>query len=82
MKQPMTASLSIGNLAEEDDFDRWVAGRIESVSTATAASQQYTGSSNYVPGFAIYTPMAPFPTVVLMIRLEALRRGIWLVPIH
>jgi hypothetical protein len=50
------SSLSVGNLPEEDDFDRWVAGRIESVSIATAASQQYTGSSNYVPGFAdLYT---------------------------
>jgi uncharacterized protein DUF6600/FecR-like protein len=50
------SSLSVGNLPAEDDFDRWVAGRIESVSTATAASQQYTGSSSYLPGFAdLYT---------------------------
>ncbi len=56
MKAGNDSSLSVGNLPTEDDFDRWVAGRIESVSTATAASQQYTGSSNYVPGFAdLYT---------------------------
>lgn len=47
---------SIGNIPEEDDFDRWVSGQIESVSAATTASQQYTGSSSYVPGFAsLYT---------------------------
>jgi len=50
------SSLSVGRLPDEDDFDRWVSGRIESVSTATAAALQYTGSSNYVPGFAdLYT---------------------------
>jgi hypothetical protein len=50
------SSLNVGNLPEPDDFDRWVAGRVESVSIATAASQQYTGSSSYVPGFAdLYT---------------------------
>jgi len=50
------SSLNVGNLPEQDDFDRWVAGRIESVSTATIASQQYTGSSSYAPGFAdLYT---------------------------
>jgi hypothetical protein len=50
------SSLNVGNLPESDDFDRWVAGRVESVSVATAASQQYTGSSSYIPGFAdLYT---------------------------
>jgi hypothetical protein len=56
MKAGDDSSLSVGRLPEEDDFDRWVSGRIESVSTATAAALQYTGSSNYVPGFAdLYT---------------------------
>src|SRR5713226_5949841 len=50
------SSLSVGRLPEEDDFDRWVSGRIESVSTATTAALQYTGSSYYAPGFAdLYT---------------------------
>jgi hypothetical protein len=50
------SSLNVGDLAQEDDFDRWVSGQIDSVIAATTASQQYTGSSNYVPGFAdLYT---------------------------
>ena len=47
---------SIGQLPVKDDFDHWVAGRIESLSTATNASLQYTDSSYYAPGFAdLYT---------------------------
>ncbi len=50
------SSLSVGRLRDEDEFDRWVSGRIDSVSTATAAALQYTGSPSYVPGFAdLYT---------------------------
>jgi hypothetical protein len=50
------SSVSVGSVAQEDDFDQWVSGQIESVSAATVASQQYTGSSSYVPGFAdLYT---------------------------
>ena len=45
-------SQNIGQLPTEDDFDRWVAGRIESISTATNASRQYTATSYYAPGFA------------------------------
>jgi len=49
-------SVNLGILPGGDDFDQWVSGQIESVSAATAASQQYTGSSSYVPGFAsLYT---------------------------
>src|SRR5713101_8256069 len=56
MKAGDDSSLSIGRLPEEDDFDRWVSGRIESVSTATTAALQYTGPSYYAPGFAdLYT---------------------------
>lgn len=48
--------VSIGRLPSGDDFDHWVSGRIDTVSTATNASLQYTSSSNYVPGFAdLYT---------------------------
>ncbi len=47
---------SVANLAPEDDFDRWVSGGIDSVSTATSAALQYTGSPYYAPGFAdLYT---------------------------
>ena len=50
------SSLSVGRLPLEDDFDRWVSGRIDSVSTATASALQYTGSPYYAPGFAdLYT---------------------------
>src|SRR6266700_3798838 len=50
------SSLKVGRLADEDDFDRWVSGRVDSVSTATTAAMQYTGSPSYVPGFAdLYT---------------------------
>src|SRR5229473_1000659 len=56
MKAGDDSSLSVGRLPDEDDFDRWVSGRIESVSTATTAALQYTGSSYYAPGFAdLYT---------------------------
>lgn len=50
------SSLSVGRLPERDDFDDWVSGRIDSVSSATSAAMQYTGSPYYAPGFAdLYT---------------------------
>lgn len=50
------SSLNVGSVPAEDAFDRWVSGQIDSVSAATAAAQQYTGSSYYAPGFAdLYT---------------------------
>ena len=50
------SSLSVARLPVEDEFDRWVSGRIDSVSTATSAAMQYTGSPSYAPGFAdLYT---------------------------
>ncbi len=56
MKAGDDSSLSVGRLPDEDDFDRWVSGHIESVSTATTAALQYTGSPYYAPGFAdLYT---------------------------
>ena len=49
-------SQNIGQLPTGDDFDHWVASRVEAVSSATSASLQYTGSSYYAPGFAdLYT---------------------------
>ncbi len=56
VKASDNSSLSVGLLPEADDFDRWVSGRIDSVSTATTAALQYTGSPYYAPGFAdLYT---------------------------
>jgi hypothetical protein len=50
------SSLSVGRLPVEDDFDHWVSGQIDSVSTATSAAMRYTGSPYYAPGFAdLYT---------------------------
>ncbi|SRR5713226_4143620 len=56
MKAGDDSSLAIARLSDEDDFDRWVSGRIDSVSNATASALQYTGSPYYAPGFAdLYT---------------------------
>ncbi|HEX4546753.1 MAG TPA: FecR family protein [Candidatus Acidoferrum sp.] len=50
------SSLTVSGLPNEDDFDRWVSGRIDSVSTATNAALQYTSSPYYASGFAdLYT---------------------------
>ena len=49
-------TVNLGRLPADDDFDHWVSGRIDSVSTATNASLEYTSSSNYLPGYAdLYT---------------------------
>jgi hypothetical protein len=49
-------SVSLGQLSANDEFDRWVSGRIDTVSTATNASLQYTNSPYYLPGYAdLYT---------------------------
>jgi hypothetical protein len=52
VKAGSDSSLSVGALPDEDDFDQWVSGRIDTVGSATAASEQYTSSSYYAPGFA------------------------------
>src|ERR1700726_4119503 len=41
------SSTEIARLPENDDFDRWVAGREDAVVTATSAGQQYVNSSYY-----------------------------------
>jgi hypothetical protein len=39
-----------------DDFDKWVSGRIDSVTAATNYTNQYVSTSNYASGFAdLYT---------------------------
>jgi len=51
MKAGEESSVSVGRLPEVDEFDRWVSGRIDTVSTATSAAMQYTNSPSYAPGF-------------------------------
>jgi hypothetical protein len=41
----------IGRTSDNDDFDKWVSGRIDNVATATAYSSQYVSSSNYAAGY-------------------------------
>jgi hypothetical protein len=49
-------AVDIGRLPSGDDFDHWVSGRIDTVSSATNASLQYTNLPYYAPGYAdLYT---------------------------
>jgi FecR protein len=43
---------AISRNADYDDFDKWVSGRVDSVVTATAYSEQYVNSTTYSSGFA------------------------------
>ncbi len=47
-----SASVVIDRVPPEDDFDKWVAGREETVTTATNTALQYTNSPYYSAGFA------------------------------
>ena len=51
MKAGDESSVSVGRLPDLDEFDRWVSGHIDTVSTATTAAMQYTNSPSYAPGF-------------------------------
>lgn len=51
MKAGDASSVSIGRLPQLEEFDHWVSGQIDTVSTATAATMQYTNSPYYVAGF-------------------------------
>ena len=52
----------IARLPENDDFDRWVSGREDSVATATTAAQQYVSSPYYSSGMAdLYTYGSWYP---------------------
>jgi hypothetical protein len=57
------SSLNVGRLPDNDDFDRWVSGRVDSVVTATTAALQYTSAPySYSSGFAdLYTYGSWFP---------------------
>jgi hypothetical protein len=48
-------TVSIDRLANDDDFDHWVSGRVDSVSTATNTSLQYVNSPYYNSGFSDLT---------------------------
>ena len=55
-------SLAVERALESDEFDQWVSGRIQSVSTATTAAMQYSNSDNYTSGYAdLYTYGSWFP---------------------
>lgn len=55
-------SVSVGKLPEQEDFDRWVSGQIDTVSKATAATMQYTSSPYYAAGFdSLYSYGSWFP---------------------
>jgi len=56
MRAGDSSSVSIGRLTNDDDFDRWVSGRVDTVQTATNAAQQYVNSPGYSSGLAsLYT---------------------------
>jgi hypothetical protein len=52
MKAGDQLSVNVGRVPAADEFDQWVSGRVDSVSTATTAALQYTNSPYYTPGFA------------------------------
>jgi FecR protein len=55
-------STEIARLPASDDFDRWVAGREDAVTTATTAAQQYVSSPYYSSGMAdLYTYGSWYP---------------------
>jgi hypothetical protein len=62
MRAADDASATVGRLSNDDDFDRWVSGRIDSVVSATTAAQQYVSSPYYSSGLAdLYTYGSWYP---------------------
>ena len=51
MKAGDELSANVGRVPEEDEFDRWVSGQIDTVSSATSAAMQYTNAPYYAAGF-------------------------------
>src|SRR5258705_1326745 len=45
------SSLLVERSPANDEFDQWVSGRMDSVSTATNAAMQYSNSYNYTSGY-------------------------------
>lgn len=55
-------SMVIGRTADTDDFDRWVSGRVDNVTTATNYASQYVNSPDYSAGFGdLYTYGSWYP---------------------
>ncbi|HEX4546081.1 MAG TPA: DUF6600 domain-containing protein, partial [Candidatus Acidoferrum sp.] len=52
MKAGDQLSVNVGRVPAADEFDQWVSGRVDNVSTATTAALQYTSSPYYTSGFA------------------------------
>lgn len=62
MRAADPTSVSVDGAAYADDFDQWVAGRVESGQTALTASQQYSGVYDYTSGFGdLYTYGSWYP---------------------
>src|SRR5580700_2911460 len=56
MRAGDSASVSLGQVSDNDEFDRWVAGRIDSVQAANNAAQQYVTTGGYTSGLgSLYT---------------------------
>jgi len=51
MKAGDELSVNVGRNPDQDDFDAWVSGLIDSATAATTATSQYTNSSYYAAGF-------------------------------
>ena len=46
------SSLAVGRSSNDDDFDHWVSGRIDSASNASNVAMQYNAGSGYTSGFS------------------------------
>jgi hypothetical protein len=56
MRANDSGSVSIGQTTDNDDFDHWVSGRIDSVQAANNAAQQYVTTGGYTSGLgSLYT---------------------------
>jgi hypothetical protein len=51
MKAGDELSANFGRVPEQDEFDRWVSGQIDTVTAANSAVTQYTSSPYYAAGF-------------------------------
>jgi len=56
MRAGDAASVSLDQVSDNDEFDRWVSGRIDSVQAANNAAQQYVTTGGYTSGLgSLYT---------------------------
>jgi len=62
LKAGESDSVAVEQAQGSDEFDQWVAGRIQSVSAATTAAIEYSNTSGYTSGYAdLYTYGSWFP---------------------